>query len=221
MPKTKTKDPAANDTSGRVADAGSAAGGSDQPNDRATRALRGAIPRYLASAAMGIEHVVKDGRIGSEAIDRYFEQELENTELASDPVARRLVEQILLAHHRVASLQAEAAALTRESVETDRVKLSLEKDRAAARYMSEIRQMAKALKAYGGGPQTSPPRKVEYHIAQQNVSHEGTQEITYASDSLNMASRMQCREPAHNQDMLGIFEPAPALRGQPRGGGAA
>lgn len=96
----------------------------------------------------------------------YLEKLLKDAGNPQDPVERILLEQLALAHFRLAGLHARAASATH--VEQIRVFSA-----AAARLLGEIRRLALSIKTY-----REPPREKSFSVVhQQNVVTNGDQKV--------------------------------------------
>ena len=124
-----------------------------------------AFPAAMASAIP----MAKD--IGSAAFKVYQDGLLQEAGSPSDPVERMLLEQLTLAHHRVAQLHAQAEQAT--SIEATKVYMT-----AAGRLTGEVRRLALAIKQY-----REPSGKKQFMVVrQQNVST-GGQQVAYLDQS--------------------------------------
>jgi hypothetical protein len=106
-----------------------------------------------------------------------FDRFLENTMGSADPVERLLLEQLYLAHHRLAGLQVQAdAQKTPEAVKAYNA--------AVVRLMGEVRRLALSIKAY-----RLPPRQTNFSVVhQQNLVHGGEQHVQYVDAGNGKAS---------------------------------
>lgn len=108
------------------------------------------------------------------AARRYVEQLLAESKKTDDPVEVMMIQQLILAHHRVANLHVSAA--TAEKVDT-REKYSA----MAQRLLAEFRRLALALREYRS-PATGRQSTVVHRIDRvDQLNHaEATQDISYA-----------------------------------------
>lgn len=123
--------------------------------------------RTLAFSAAMATAVPVAKEIGSAAFKVYQDDLLREAGSPTDPVERMLLEQLTLAHHRVAQLHAQAEQVT--SIEAAKVYMT-----AATRLTGEVRRLALALKQY-----REPSGKKQFMVVrQQNVST-GGQQVAY------------------------------------------
>jgi hypothetical protein len=135
--------------------------------ERIDRQARYLSERYSANcvAAM-LSYIVNE----PEAALIYIERFLKESGNPKDPVLRVLLEQMAMAHLRLAKLNVDASLA--KSPENQKVLTS-----AAARLLDEVRKLALGIKAYRE-PAASKPYAV---IQQQNVAHE--QQVSYTQQT--------------------------------------
>ena len=165
-----------------------------QPPDWRKKALNEArnardfiIPACLASI-VGTQNVdVTGARV-------YFNGFLRDAGAPVDPVEKILLEQLLLAHHRLAQLHAKAEVATGP----EHIKIL---NAAASRLLSEVRRMALAIRQY-----RSPISPRQFSVVhQQNVVAAGDQQVSYvdqssaAGDKVTLSARSEVEtEPKNN-----------------------
>jgi len=137
--------------------------------------------------------------IGSNGFKAYVEATLETAGNPKDPIERMMLEQLLIAHHRIGDLQAEAACAKNPEV-------AALYQVAAARLMNEFRKTSLAVREYRT-PVTSP--KVTL-VKQQNIAA-GDQQIAYVDDK----SGGNQREKTDSRSELGCNEPKAITHEQP------
>jgi hypothetical protein len=115
------------------------------------------VPAMLGSMVSGIISQPLAARF-------YLDRFIEDSGKAADPVERVLLEQLAIAHIRLAMLNAQAS-------EARDLALVNAFNSAAARLLDSIRKLALAIKQY-----RQPPAAKTF-ITQQNVAHE--QQVTY------------------------------------------
>jgi hypothetical protein len=131
-----------------------------------------AFPAAMAAAVP----VAKD--IGSAAFKVYLDELILEAGQPTDPVEIMLLEQLTLAHHRVAQLHAQAEQA--KSFEEMKIVST-----AAARLTGEVRRLALALKQY-----REPSGRRQFTVVrQQNVSA-GGQQVAYFSQTDKSQSRI-------------------------------
>lgn len=102
----------------------------------------------------------------------YFNSYLRDAGEPVDPVEKILLEQLLLAHHRLAQLHARAEGASG----AEHLKIL---NGAASRLLSEVRRLALAIRQY-----RSPLSPRQFHVVhQQNVVTAGDQKVTYVDQS--------------------------------------
>jgi len=102
----------------------------------------------------------------------YFNSYLRDAGEPADPVEKILLEQLLLAHHRLAQLHARAEGVTG----AEHLKIL---NGAASRLLSEVRRLALAIRQY-----RSPISSRQFSVVhQQNVVTAGDQKVTYVDQS--------------------------------------
>jgi hypothetical protein len=100
------------------------------------------LMRQILFPAMMAEALGNDAMFGSSAYRVYLERLIEDAGNPSDPVQRMMLEQLALAHFRIAQLQVQAS----HAKSTEGVKIY---NSAASRLQGEFRRTALALHAYG------------------------------------------------------------------------
>lgn len=104
---------------------------------------------------------------GPEGIKVYLDNLIENANGPNDPIERMLIEQITLAHHRVAQLHAAAA----EAKSAELVKAL---NAAAVRLTGEFRRLALALRTY-----RQPISTKHFTVVKQQNVAAGDQQVAY------------------------------------------
>jgi len=148
--------------------------------------------------------------IGSNGFKAYVEANLEAAGNPKDPIERMMIEQLLIAHHRIGELHAEAACAENPEVATLY-------QVTAARLMNEFRKTSLALREYRT-PVTSP--KVTL-VRQQNVAS-GNQQVAYVNgrdetEEKSPRSELGGKEPkaiAHEEPIQLQFQSAASDRRQ-------
>src|SRR5208283_1342618 len=113
--------------------------------------------------------IVGDEIVHKAGVKAAFDTFLKDAGAPKDPIEKALVEQLFLAHHRLAKLQVQAdAAKTREAIKV--------LNAAVVRLAGEFRRLALAIRAY-----RLPPSSRNFNlIHQQNVATAGgQQEVQY------------------------------------------
>ena len=108
------------------------------------------------------------------AAKRYVEQLLEEAKQTDDPIESMLIQQLIMAHHRIANLHVSAATANKVDVRETY-------NGMAQRLMAEFRHMARTLREYRtppGGKQTTVVHRID-RVDQLNQTS-GTQDVTYA-----------------------------------------
>lgn len=118
--------------------------------------------------------------VGSNGFRAYVDDALAAAGSPSDPIERMLVEQLLMAHHRIGELHAQSAC-------ADRPEEAALYNAAAARLLNEFRKTSLALREYRT-PVVSRSLTV---VNQQNVAA-GSQQIAYV-DAQKLAEKNPSR----------------------------
>ena len=134
------------------------------------------IPAALSS-------ILSIPEVGPLGVKAYMEKFVMDAGVARDPVERVLLEQLVLAHHRLARLHARAA----EATHTDAIRVL---NAAAIRLLGEVRRTALAIRTY-----RLPPGTKSFSVVhQQNVVAAGEQKVTYVDQSADQKKvSLQCR----------------------------
>lgn len=135
---------------------------------KATR--EGNIVRSLAFPAAMASSVPMGKEVGASGFKLFLDGLTKDAGVTTDPVERMLVEQLALAHHRVAQLHAQAEQAT----EADLVKVYLT---AAIRLTGELRRLALALRQY----RDPAPKRSFTVVRQQNLV--GQQQVAYVAQA--------------------------------------
>ena len=133
-------------------------------------------------------HAVLDmGQVASpKAAKAYVDELAKEAKRANDPVEAMMVEQLALAHHRIASLHARAAA-------ADGIRGVEVYSSAAQRLLDEFRRLTLTLRDYRT-PIQGRSTTVVHRVEQFNQAR-GDQDVTYAkADSPEGGSRLNCRD---------------------------
>lgn len=108
------------------------------------------------------------------AAKRYVENLLEQAKQTDDPIEAMMIQQLILAHHRIANLHVFAASA--KKVDVSEVYSSM-----AQRLLGEFRRLATALREYrtpATGKQTTVVHRID-RVEQLNHA-EGSQDVSYA-----------------------------------------
>jgi len=139
--------------------------------------------------------------VGPSGFKVYLDRLLKDSGNPSDPIERMMIEQLALAHHRIAQLHVQAA-------EADTVDAAKQYMSVAIRLTGELRRMSLAIKQYRQ-PTTTKQFTV---IKQQNVAT-GDQQVAYLDQSTGesdgnkvplehsaneLTSKRLSNEPSHN-----------------------
>lgn len=124
---------------------------------------------HIASALHTI--LGMDPLIGPEGSKAYIERFLAEAEATTDPVERTMVEQLVLAHHRIATLH--VAGIKAASAEE-----SEQYNRAARQLLAEFRRLAEVLHRYRT-PAQGRSTTIVHRVEQWNQAR-GDQEVGYA-----------------------------------------
>lgn len=127
-----------------------------------------------------------DKPIGPEGSKAYMQRFLAEAEALADPVERAMVEQLVLAHHRIATLH---VAATRAQSPDD----SEQYNRAARQLLAEFRRLAEALHRYRT-PAQGRSTTIVHRVEQWNQAR-GDQEVGYArADDAGGGGQRSCRD---------------------------
>lgn len=161
-----------------------------------------AIPAALA-------HIVGEQNAGVLGAKAWFNTFLGEAGNPTDPVEAILLQQLLLAHHRLAELHMQAA----HAPTPEHIKIL---NGAAARLLGELRRLALSIRLY----RTPPSNRSFSVVHQQNVVAAGSQQVQYvdqsspaeSSVSLKVSDRgelagNQAREANHDSDLRQAEEP--------------
>lgn len=144
--------------------------GNSDPQRQQSQAQAEAITKTSAAAVLATCLGKTYGKvIGSNGFKAYVEANLEASGNPTDPIVRMMIEQLVIAHHRIGDLHAEAACAGNPEV-------AALYQATAARLMNEFRKSAMALREYQT-PVTSPNVTV---VGQQNVAT-GHQQIAFVN----------------------------------------
>jgi hypothetical protein len=138
--------------------------------EQAQREAQGARDTLIAAALNAI--IDQPDLFGPLAIQAYAKNFVVEAGAPADPVERVLVEQLLIAHHRVAQLQARAE----KANNLDEIKIV---NGAATRLLAEMRRLALAIRQYRA-PIGSKSFSV---IHQQNVAAGAQQHVNFVDQS--------------------------------------
>jgi len=124
--------------------------------------------------------------VSAHAAKARVEQLLEQAKQTDDPVEAMMLEQLCMAHHRIAALHARAAKSTD-------IKVIEAYSSAAQRLLAEFRRLAIALREYRT-PATGKQTTIVHKVEQWNHA-EGMQDVSYAkTGGSEGGSRMECRD---------------------------
>jgi hypothetical protein len=192
----------------------SASSGARSPSAQAKIDAQAAIDARTIEELMvpgALAAILGDKLVGPCGVKVAFEHFLKHAGSPTDPVERCLLEQLFLAHHRLARLQVQAAEAT--TLEGAKVR-----NAAAVRLLGEIRRLALTIRQYRA-PLASRSFSV---IHQQNVATSGGQQdvtmVEQPSGKETLISRDRPPAPAMADDLQALRERA--VRGGP-GVGAA
>lgn len=118
---------------------------------------------------VGMENVASP-----KAARRYVEQLLAEAKRTDDPIESMMIQQLIMAHHRIANLHVSAA--TAKKVDACETYSAM-----AQRLLAEFRRLALALREYRSpatGKQTTVVHRID-RVEQLNQA-EGTQDVSYA-----------------------------------------
>jgi hypothetical protein len=118
---------------------------------------------------------------------------LGNSIEATEPAERVMLEQLLLAHHRLASLHMKAEAAT--NIEHAKIY-----NACAARFMAEIRRMGLAIRQY----KLPPSAKSFAVVHQQNVVASGQQHVQFV-DAGKQKETLSVRDEVNGNTLAGRF----------------
>lgn len=131
----------------------------------------------LAFAASMASAISIAEQVGASAFKLYRDRLLKQAGDPSDPVERMMIEQLALAHHRVAQLHVQAEqAKTTEEVKTYSA--------AAARLTGEFRRLALGLRQY-----RQPISTKHFTVVKQQNLANGHQQVAYLDQSGSAASQ--------------------------------
>ena len=148
--------------------------------------------------------------VGSNGFKAYVEANLAEAGNPKDPIERMMVEQLVIAHHRIGDLHAEAACAENPEV-------AALYQATAARLMNEFRKTSLALREYRT-PVTSPKLTL---VGQQNVAA-GNQQIAYVNgqeqkENKSLRSEQRSKEPkaiTHEEPIQLDTQPSTSRRRQ-------
>ena len=140
------------------------------------------VPGKIAAA-------ISNGKVSAFTVRDYRDQVLHESGDPKDPVERMMLDLLVVSHGRVLDLHGVAAGV-KDAQATEKY------SNAAARLTGEFRRLAMALKQYrepASGRTTTVVHLVQHqHIQQQNLVHEGKQDVSY-TDSKG-GSQLNCRD---------------------------
>lgn len=137
--------------------------------DKAT--IKGNIVRAMAFPAAMASAIPISKEVGASGFKLYLDGVVKDAGASADPIERMLIEQLALAHQRVAQLHAQAEEA--KSAEVAKVYLT-----AAIRLTGELRRLALALRQY----RDPLPKRSFTVIRQQNLSA-GRQQVAYVAQA--------------------------------------
>ena len=127
-----------------------------------------------------------DKLIGPEGSKAYLERFVADAEALEDPVERAMVEQLVLAHHRIATLHVAA-------IQAPTPDESEQYNRAARQLLAEFRRLAEALQRYRT-PAQGRSTTIVHRVEQWNQAR-GDQEVGYArADDAGGGGQRICRD---------------------------
>ena len=137
--------------------------------------------RDLITAA-SLSSVIGSQTVGATAARLYLSSFLRDAGNPSDPVERLLLEQFVLAHHRLARLHVQAA----DAKDPEHMRII---NAVSIRLLGELRRLGLAIRQY----RLPPSGKSFSVIHQQNVAAEGgNQKVSYADQSTK--ATLACRD---------------------------
>ncbi len=140
-----------------------------QRRDAALRQASATRSLHIPSSLSRMQGDTNLGTLGARA---YFNTIMREAGEPTDPIERMMVEQMILAHHRIAHLYSRA-----DLTQTPEYAKLL--NGSANRLLGEFRRLALAIKAY-----RLPPASRSFAvIAQQNVVASGSQQVSYTDQS--------------------------------------
>ena len=137
--------------------------------------------------------------IGAAGFKVYLDGFVKDAGSPSDPVELVLIGQIVLAHHRVAQLHAQAEHA--KSIDEAKVFTT-----AAVRLTGELRRLALALKQY-----REPASKKSFAVVKQQTLVAGNQQIAYLDQQCTSSSQIPLNAPATEQRSKRISHAPQAL----------
>jgi hypothetical protein len=133
------------------------------------------IPAEIA-AILGMNHIDPHGARA------YMESVLQEAGNPADPIERMLIQQMILAHHRLIQIHGQAHLV--KSIDQEEIL-----NTGAAKLTAEFRRLALAIKEYRAPVQS----KAVSVVHQQNVVSGGDQKVTYLDQSSRDGEKISAR----------------------------